>query len=264
MSGQIQFDEILAGYSPISLAEIKNSEAGLMSRSDAKYLMDRERLYLLLVLLKEKGYRVFEISDKKIHDYETLYFDTSDFQFYMMHHNKKGTRLKVRIRRYVENNLIFLEIKEKSNKSVTAKKRIQLEYFPESLKELESLIEGAGFELDEDSLIPQLWTYFKRTTLVAPDFTERLTIDTDLHLKSGESEAECKNMVIVELKYDKSNEDHSVVLAMMRQLNIKPQGFSKYTIGTALINDDVKKNNFKLKLSELRSKFQIDNHKHEG
>jgi hypothetical protein len=249
-------EQTLSLFPTISLEEINASDFALMSRIDSKYLIHQDFLPDFFGKLLGQ-YRILDIGGVRIHKYETLYFDTEGFSFYTMHHNKRGNRIKIRIRRYVENGLIFLEVKEKSNKSVTSKNRIKMPYFPENLIELKSLIEAQGIEIEEEELQPQLWTFFKRITLVNPNIKERLTIDLGLRLRNGAHEMNCENMIIIELKRERAQAE-SPIMDMMREWQVREQGFSKYTIGTALINDDVKKNNFKLKLTELNEKFGFE------
>ena len=45
--------------------------------------------------------------------YSTLYFDTNDKILYKHHHNKKGNRHKIRMRKYIDSNICFLEIKKR-------------------------------------------------------------------------------------------------------------------------------------------------------
>lgn len=249
-------NDILNAFKPITLEEIKSADVGLMNRIDTKYLLTYPELLELLIEVKQ-AYCALEINNTRLHGYETLYFDTDDCDYYMMHHNKKGTRVKVRVRRYVINGLIFLEVKEKNNKQVTAKKRIAVPAFPERLSEIKDLIVSQGFNMRDEELYPQLWTVFERITLVNPVLKERLTIDLNLHIRNETCDILCKDMVVVELKREKSQGD-SPILEWMKNLNIREQGFSKYTIGSALISDSLKKNNFKLKLAELKSKFEFD------
>ncbi|MBX7241845.1 MAG: polyphosphate polymerase domain-containing protein [Bacteroidia bacterium] len=255
MNHQI-IQEKIALCKPITLAGINELQVDLQNRIDSKYLIHIEDFINLMDYIRN-DYLVLEIEGKRVQRYETLYFDTEDYQFYNMHHNKKGTRLKVRIRKYIENGLIFLEIKEKNNKSVTAKRRVALPYFPQNLMELKNVIEAAGIDIMEEELQPQLWTFFQRMTFVNPIHKERMTIDVDLILKNSENELLCENLVIVELKREKNQHD-SPIIQWMKNHQVKEDGFSKYTIGTALINSEVKKNNFKLKLHELKHHFVFD------
>jgi hypothetical protein len=78
--------------------------------------------------------------------------------------------------------------------------------------------------------------------------TERLTIDFDIHFKNHETgeEGEIENIVIIELKRD--GRVASPILEMLRKLRIKPSGFSKYCIGSAITNPSLKINRFKKRL----------------
>ena len=53
-------------------------------------------------------------------------------------------------------------------------------------------------------------------------------------------------LFIIELKRD--GLQPSPILGMLRDLRIKPSGFSKYCMGSALTNPDLKRNNFKERL----------------
>lgn len=78
--------------------------------------------------------------------------------------------------------------------------------------------------------------------------TERLTIDFNLrfhHLKSDGRDS-LKHVAIIELKRD--GNVPSPALEIIRQLRISKSGFSKYCIGSALTNKELKRNNFKERL----------------
>ena len=100
--------------------------------------------------------------------------------------------------------------------------------------------------------MPALQNSFRRLTLVNNGRTERLTIDTDLrfhNLVTG-TDREMAPLVIVELKRD--GLCYSPVLEMLRQLRVFPHGFSKYCMGSALTNDQLRVNRFKTRLIEIR------------
>ena len=96
------------------------SKLSLMSRFDTKYLLPLHLLPLLLQKM-EQEYTVLQVNSKKVHEYETQYFDTPSFRFYLQHHNKKLNRPKVRLRNYAQSNAAFLEVKYKNNKKRTEK-----------------------------------------------------------------------------------------------------------------------------------------------
>jgi hypothetical protein len=89
---------------------------------------------------------------------------------------------------------------------------------------------------------------FHRITLVNYGKTERLTIDYDvqfLNYETGQN-ADVGPLVIIELKRD--GNVFSPVLNMLKQLRIKPSGFSKYCIGSVITNRGLKHNLFKNRL----------------
>ena len=104
---------ILHSFQPVSLEEMDNVK--LLNRTDTKFVFDYDNLSLFLESCS-KDYKILTINSKNIAHYKTLYFDTSDFEFYNHHHNQKGNRFKVRIRKYVDSSLCFLEIKNTNKK----------------------------------------------------------------------------------------------------------------------------------------------------
>ena len=81
--------------------------------------------------------------------------------------------------------------------------------------------------------------------------TERLTIDMDLvftNMVSGASVSK-PNLVIIELKQDGLVK--SPMSQILAQLRIKKFKISKYCIGTAFTNSNIKKNRFKLKMARI-------------
>jgi len=89
---------------------------------------------------------------------------------------------------------------------------------------------------------------FDRITLVNNRKTERLTIDTNLrfhNLVTGQN-CDLTGIAIIELKRDGLID--SPILALLQQLRIMPSGFSKYCMGSALTNPQLKRNLFKVRL----------------
>ena len=88
-----------------------------------------------------------------------------------------------------------------------------------------------------------------RITLVNFAKTERLTIDFNLrfHNLLTDDVRKLEYVAIIELKRDGNVPSPS--LDIFRQLRIKRSGFSKYCIGCALTNKNLKRNNFKERLN---------------
>jgi len=251
-------DSIIRKYSPITLDEMSGIK--LMNRTDTKFVTTVDRLRLLLTLAQD-DYRAQDIDGKRIASYFTAYFDTPDYNMYIVHQNGHAGRQKLRIRSYVDSGLNFLEVKTKNNHGRTKKKRVDMVGFnpmnpdhgirfqrqDEQYRLYDEFLHKY-LRYDPSVLTEHLENHFSRITLVNKAKTERLTIDTGLcfhNLKTGNN-ADLTGLVIIELKRD--GLQPSPILHMLRDLRIKPSGFSKYCMGSALTNPSLKRNNFKERL----------------
>lgn len=234
-------DDILKTFAPITLDEMAGIR--LMNRTDTKFVTTLPMLRQLLRLAAD-DYRVQEIGGERVSPYYTVYFDTPDHDMYWRHETGRSQRQKLRIRSYVSSRLNFLEVKTKNNHGRTQKQRVALDGFDalqpdHNITFAESiyrsfLAEHLGYDARE--LRECVENRFSRVTLVNRAKTERLTIDTALsfhNLQTGIDIA-LPQLVIIELKRD--GLVPSPILRLLRQLRIKPMGFSKYCIGSALTN----------------------------
>ena len=101
------------------------------------------------------------------------------------------------------------------------------------------------------SLCEQLENRFDRITLVNKGMTERLTIDINLkfHNIATNNYRFMDHIAIIELKRD--GRVYSPILSLLNLLRIKPHGFSKYCIGSALTNSDLHCNRLKPRLHSI-------------
>lgn len=247
--------EILNSFVPVSLSEMESVK--LLNRIDTKFIVNTKRLPFLLRELC-KDYYVLEINGIRNSHYKTLYFDTPELELYTQHHNGKLNRYKVRLRRYEESNLNFFEIKFKSNKSRTVKERITRKNFEEDIhgKSLRFLKEKVE-TLADNPVVPAIYVYYSRITLVGKNNKERLTIDSSLSYSHDEKNKSFPQLCIIELKQDQS--EYSPALKLFQTEHIHSFSISKYCLGIASLYDDVKKNNFKMKLNKIN---KICNEKH--
>ena len=228
----------------------------LMNRVDTKYVISEEYCMELLRRAVDK-YSVQVIGDVRACRYSTLYYDTDDLEMYTVHQNRKLTRQKIRSRTYVESGITFIEVKNKTNKGRTKKKRIAIDesYFArvsESPEAAAFLRERANYA--PEAIKPALATIFDRITLVNHAHTERLTIDLNLAFRNmreeGAEPTGIERMVIVELKQD--GLCYSPMKQILLDLRVKKFKVSKYCLGMALSNDKIKRNRFKLKIRKIR------------
>ena len=239
--------DLLNLYAPISLEDMRGIR--LMNRIDTKFVTTVPVLLQLLEMAKD-DYWAQEIDGERNLAYQTTYFDTLDYNMYYVHQSGHTNRQKLRFRTYVSSNLQFMEVKTKNNHGRTKKKRMKVvDTDITDSEKLNFLQEHLRYNPDE--LRPAIANSFNRITLVNKGKTERLTIDTDLqfnNLVTG-TKRNMGKLVIVELKRD--GLCYSPVLEMLRQLRVFPHGFSKYCMGSALTNDELKVNRFKQKLRDV-------------
>lgn len=237
----------VAALEPITLDQM--SAIKLMNRTDTKFVTNKQTLARLLEMARGEYYAQFN-NGSFVATYMTTYWDTDDHVYYMEHHNGRANRRKVRVRTYMDSDTTFLEVKRKNNHGRTSKKRIEVPSQKDLRDSDDFLMQYAGRTLD--TIRPTVRNRFHRITLVNKGKTERLTIDFDISFRNFETNRErgTGNLVIIELKRD--GNVFSPVLDLLRQLRVKPSGFSKYCIGSVMTNPSLKNNLFRPKLIRIR------------
>jgi VTC domain len=232
--------ELVNPYKPISLEEMDHVK--LLNRVDSKFIFNTSTLLHCLENLQQE-YRILEINNKRFTDYQSLYYDTQNFDLHKSHQNGKLNRHKIRFRQYDENGPCYLEIKFKSNKGRTIKERKKVPIIEKELSELSInyIKKHSGITKTLDA---KVWSFFKRITLVGTNYKERLTLDFELAFGAGNRIESLKNIAIAELKQDNYNRN-SPFAQMMKANFVRPKSMSKYCIGNILIHKEVKQNNFK-------------------
>jgi len=220
----------------------------LMNRVEIKYVFNIRKLTDLIRMLAG-NYQVLEIKNMRMLPYFTTYLDTSDYLFYSQHVRGEFARYKLRYRIYEATDESFLEIKKKTNKGRTSKWRIENINNPGSFDSEATCFINKHLIVNPALVKPAILNNFTRITLAGFESNERITIDFNISFSSTENSREISLpfLAIAELKKD-GYSDYSGFRAIVKQLNIYPSGFSKYCIGSALLNDSVKKNMIKPKL----------------
>lgn len=235
-----KFTNKLSLLSSVSLNELES--VSLLNRTDSKYTLRGEDLLKIVPCLIE-NYHVLEINGVRVFSYENNYFDTPDLQFFRDHHNGYVNRIKVRSRRYVESDLCFFEIKKKEKIDRTNKHREALPYMISDIDEIRKNViqDYTRKNIGEVNLI--LKNNFSRVTLVNNHFTERVTIDMNLHFIDGKSDVKFGKIAIIEIKQSK-NTQFSPLTTSLKYHHIRAQSISKYIYGVISLIPTVKKNNF--------------------
>lgn len=219
----------------------------LLNRMDAKYVFHVNQFAELLEEIREQYY-VLEIEGKRAFSYESLYFDTEDYQLYKFHHNGKLNRLKVRYRKYLDSGLTYFEVKYKVKGNRTDKHRLREEDIKHELSPQELEMVHHDY-LDVHGLEKKLWIHFKRITLAAKNMPERATLDLNLSFDNFKEKKFYPELVVAEIKQEKSNVFSPMIQAFKKR-HFEEVGFSKYSTGIALL-EDIKHNAFKPNLIKI-------------
>jgi hypothetical protein len=232
--------KILASFSPISLSDM--DDVSLLNRIDSKFLVDKPILFSIMLEIINH-YDILEIDGQRFTTYDTLYYDDVVSKLYLMHHNGNASRYKVRHRTYKESGLGYLELKFKTNKGRTIKKRIKsaVDTTLRSDKQSTFLKENLGENYLE--LQPKIYVLYKRITLVNKNKAERVTIDLDLGFHKNDVPIEFSNLAIIEVK--QGSKTRSAFFDSIKDRYIRQSSMSKYCIGMALKYPELKHNNFK-------------------
>lgn len=245
----LEFEEILAVFEPITLAEMDG--VVLMDRIDTKYAFNVQKFPLILSYLKDE-YRILEIDNVRSFKYKSVYFDTPDRKMFHDHRVGRPIRFKIRRREYLDSGLNFMEIKMKNASGRTRKERIKKGRHEEHLSSdtIDFLEMRCPFKFSQ--LESALVNTFSRLTFVHKKNAERLTIDMCLtfHSHNG-AKHEIPYLVIAELKSD-SNPINSFFANLMRTMNIRKYGLSKYCIGTIMVDPDINHNAFMPSLKTIK------------
>jgi hypothetical protein len=242
-------EKIVEDYQTISLAEVE--KASLMRRKDSKFIMSVINLPVVLSAVQE-NYRVLTIDGIRSHEYCTHYYDTADMEMYHLHHQGRATRHKVRFRKYGTSDLHFLEVKKKNSRGITTKSRIRTNGMQASILTTEEEFLHTHTPYHAALMSPVLENQFNRITLVRHDQKERITLDYGLRFTSLNSERviNLPGLSIAEIKYEHLLAGSPFNQAL-KENHVIPRRFSKYAIGAALLNEDLKQNRFKEKVRKV-------------
>ena len=192
-------------FAPITL-EALNGKAEMLSRIDNKYILHADRLQQALPELAAH-FDILEIDGRRAFAYETRYFDDARRSAYHEHHQGRRRGFKVRIRRYLDAGLAYLEVKVKGRRGMTENYRMPC---AAPTRAGLSPAEIAFARTTYSTQYGKPFTYelehaldirYRRITLVARDGGERMTIDAELQFRApGAAEAADPDALIIETK----------------------------------------------------------------
>jgi VTC domain len=204
----------------------------LLRRSDSKFLTSAAQARALIERLAPH-FAVLPVGAGKIATYRNLYFDTPDLRSYHDHRRGRRIRHKVRIRRYPERGLAYLEIKTRCNETMTEKFRLGV---PQDVGEMpKSLVAFAAAHCPYAAeLAPVLEIDYRRIGLLGLGSDERVTVDYDVTMRVlGGPARTLEHLAIIEVKQATTSAT-SPALAMLRAAALRQCSFSKYSVAAAL------------------------------
>ncbi|MDN4477960.1 polyphosphate polymerase domain-containing protein [Demequina sp. SYSU T00039] len=224
----------------VSLEQI-DSEAGLQTRVDRKYIVDPETWSQVLGSLD--GVRVLEIDGARIFRYSSVYYDTPELHSYTAAARKRPSRYKVRTREYLDTGSRAIEVKLRSGKGETVKHRAWLQ--DDAVAEGPLAGEARAFVASfpsvasaVDHLEPVLRTSYERATLLTPD--GRITIDRAVTGTAVDGQAvDFGDRLIVETK---SALRAGAVDRALWARGIRPSRVSKYCTTLAALRPELPAN----------------------
>jgi hypothetical protein len=228
----------ISKFNNVSLLDIQDK--ALMGRIDSKYIIDASHLDALLEAAIEE-YDVLEIDGQRDMYYQTIYYDNEGFDLYNHARVKRPNRFKIRYRKYHVNNLEFFELKEKVRGTSTFKHRITLN--ENENPELEKSIFLSNYGKEYKDYKEVLDVRYNRICLISRSSTERITIDTSLTVDNFNGKKDFQNLAIIEVKSNKVLSKNPVT-ASLKKLDCHPISCSKYCIGLAYTDHNLKKSGF--------------------
>lgn len=227
----------------ISLEELQTT-ASYLIRRDRKYLLSVRTLASVLDAVDENA-RVLEINNQRTFAYESLYFDTEDFQSYYRSLRQRPDRFKVRVRIYKDSELSYLEAKTHDHHGRTVKQRRDRNgVMDPKLSSAEHAWLGDMREIDglAANLTHMMTTRYVRATLALPNGEGRVTIDHHLEfsMNNGHTIA-LPSIVILE---SKGAGRPTSIDRMLWRHGIRPVSISKFGCGMSLLAEELPSNHW--------------------
>ncbi len=241
-------------FQSIGLKQL-NAKADMLERRDNKYVISASVLKRALSELAEH-FDILEINGKRDFTYDTCYFDDADHSGYFDHHKGRRIRCKVRMRKYVDAGLCFVEVKLKHIRSMTIKERLQrpVDMHGTLDDEAQQFVESCYRNLYQRefgrTLGPSLHMRYQRVTLVAKQGGERMTVDLGVSFEGPEGlRTVDEGTYLVETKSGNAN---GIADKILRSLHQHPtNSCSKYCIAVVALNRVHKFNKFLVPLRKL-------------
>jgi hypothetical protein len=200
----------------------------------------------LLSVLREAAYshRLLTDGGNPFFIFKSQYYDTGQYNLYRDHHNEKLNRWKIRRSENVTSGKIKFEIKFYDNKNKTQRWSLETDNRNNALSKPEKQLVKRLTPFKPKCLITSLCVTYRRFTLLGSDNSLRVTVDTDLQFLHRGNLIRLPQLVVAEVKQSQFS-PRGLIHDILKSHQIHPKNFSKYCIGLAISNKQVKRNNFK-------------------
>lgn len=196
----------------------------LLRRADTKFLAAPSAIAEIIGQVAT-DYAVVAVGAANVASYQNVYFDTRDVRCFHDHRRGRRIRHKIRIRRYVDRQLAFLEVKARRNDLHTDKARMRIDFATRELEPpmLDFLVARCGFARE---IMPIVNIDYERIMLVGVATNERITIDLGVTV-NGDRGLAIGAVAIVEVKQP-SRSLATPIMRALREHAIRPCSVSKY------------------------------------
>jgi VTC domain len=254
MSITATIDALRHDFKTISLEQL-NAKAAMLERLDNKYIVNAE-VFAEFLMQTQDHFDMLEVGGIRKFRYDTLYFDTPNFDCFRDHQRGCRKRFKIRIRNYCDTHQSYLEIKLKDKRGSTTKKRMKCkDQSVLNLDEEQKCFVGYCYRDLYGEALPMhfqaaLSMTYRRMTLVARTVGERMTIDNGIIFDaSGTTRVVPPDQFVIETK---SRNGNGLADQVLRRLHQHPSNrCSKYCVGLALTNPGLGCNTFKPTIRKL-------------
>lgn len=243
-------EKVLGPFERLGLNDF--GDGRFAERRDRKFPCHIEEIVHVVEGLQD-DYDLITPNDETISSIGTLYFDTPHYDFFADHHRGKGSRLKVRFRKYPDTETSFLEVKKKSVKGLTLKERIITDFEADQIsKEMREFLADNGISTSEE-LKAVLEVKYRRFSFISKDRTERFSIDFEVTYNNSHGEGDFGDLAIIEVKQPRL--ETTPIVKKIRENRIREASLSKYCLSLTSLNPDLKSNRFKPALRNLQALF---------
>lgn len=208
----------------------------LRRRTDSKFLLSPAAASDLLQRMTG-DYALLTAGGELLASYRTLYFDTPALDLFHAHRRGRRVRHKIRVRHYPDRRVTLLEIKTRRSELETSKVWRARDYGDCEFSQDDQAFVGAHTGI-EHPVEPQVWTEFRRVTLLGLATPERVTLDLDLRVAMGHRARSLAGVAIVEVKQWPFRR-HSPVMSALQAAGWRSGWASKYCAAIAFTRPDV-------------------------